>query len=145
MIYLIAHTNFTSDAVAARTTPITAVKSFKLPDGATDDQKSALEDAFLDLARYCITETACTSYACGWGECDHSFLLVPSTVQKSQKCSGCLNLRPFFFHSILILIKLTHKHTDKVSKLCPTTPPRVGKRSHSTRCLAGQQGRTTRS
>jgi hypothetical protein len=63
-----AHTNFTSDANVARQAPVTAFKSFMLPEDATREQKSALEDAFLKLAQFNMSQTTCIGYACGWSE-----------------------------------------------------------------------------
>ncbi|KAK5052483.1 hypothetical protein LTR84_002347 [Exophiala bonariae] len=63
---VMTHTNFTSDANVARQAPVTAFKSFMLPEDATEEQRSALEDAFLKLAQFNMTQTTCIGYACGW-------------------------------------------------------------------------------
>ncbi|EXJ72541.1 uncharacterized protein A1O5_03687 [Cladophialophora psammophila CBS 110553] len=63
---LVTHTNFTSDAVSACQASVTAVKTFKLPEGASKEQQSALEDSLLSFAGFCTTETPCCGYACGW-------------------------------------------------------------------------------
>jgi hypothetical protein len=39
-----------------------------LPEDASEEQKAALEDAFLRLAQFNMTNTACLGYACGWSE-----------------------------------------------------------------------------
>lgn len=39
-----------------------------LPEDASNEQKAALENAFLKLAQFNMTNTACLGYACGWSE-----------------------------------------------------------------------------
>lgn len=71
LVYLVnhtAHTNFTSDANVPRQAPVTAFKSFMLPEDASQEQKAALENAFLKLAQFNMAQTACIGYACGWSE-----------------------------------------------------------------------------
>ncbi|KIW24455.1 uncharacterized protein PV07_10167 [Cladophialophora immunda] len=63
---VVTHVNFTSDAASACQSSVTAVKSFRLPEDASEKQKSALEDSFLSLVKVYTTETPCSGYACGW-------------------------------------------------------------------------------
>ena len=63
-----AHTMFTSDAIQARKAPITAFKSFMLPEDATELQKSTLEDAYLKLAHFATSNASSPGHACGWSE-----------------------------------------------------------------------------
>ena len=37
-----------------------------MSEDANEEQKSALEDSFLNFAKFCIAEPSCAGYACGW-------------------------------------------------------------------------------
>jgi hypothetical protein len=84
------HAHFTPDAISARQAAITSLHSFKLPATASEQQKSALEDSFLHLAKFCATQTSCTGYACGWGEYyeDLGYWKVTDKTTSSGTTSG---------------------------------------------------------
>ena len=49
-----------------REAPVTEFACFALPASASNEQKSALEDAVLNLATTCSRVGSCTSFATGW-------------------------------------------------------------------------------
>ncbi|OAL36896.1 hypothetical protein AYO20_03952 [Fonsecaea nubica] len=63
---VVTHVNFTSDASNVYQASVTAVESFRVPEDASQEQKSALEDSFVHLAKFYTTKTACSGYASGW-------------------------------------------------------------------------------
>ena len=70
----LTHANYASHRPnGPRDAPVTEFACFALPTSASDEQKSALEDAVLNVATTVCRTGACTSFATGWivEELDH--------------------------------------------------------------------------
>ena len=63
----LTHANYASHPPnGPREAPVTEFACFALPTSAGNEQKSALEDAVLNLATACSRAGSCTSFATGW-------------------------------------------------------------------------------
>ena len=85
------HANLTNNAVASLEAPVTEFCFFMFPKDASEEDKSALEDAFLHLPNLALSRGGATAYAIGKSEpkrMSHTGLLNDHTCLSGWTLEG---------------------------------------------------------